>query len=348
MKCRKIAIIAPFGPQTGGMVELAKVLSTMFEEAGHRVTRVNKSRRGFAPVFAGRLFFAVLRAALNSDCLTVISGSGKSLSLIDLPAVLLGKLLGKKTVIDFVGGMAMEEAKNWPFHKKFALRSATVVVVPTGKMLASFIDQGIRARYEVIPHTADVELFRKAGEKKHPSGKRVLLSAKNFESYANIDHLIKCASMISGEVPGTELWVAGGGPEERRLKKTADEVFPGGVVFLGKVNHQKMAEVMAEADVLVHATRYESFGIVLAEAMAAGKPVVAYDAGGISDVIENGRTGFLLEYGDIEGMKEKVVELLKNGNIYESMSRNGSAAAEKYTKRSILKGWERLFGRLWN
>jgi len=82
--------------------------------------------------------------------------------------------------------------------------------------------------------------------------------------------------------------------------------------------------------------------------MAAGKPVVAYDAGGISDVIENGGTGFLLEYGDIEGMKEKVVELLKNRDLYRRMSGNGMAASEKYTKRSILKDWEGLFGRLCN
>jgi len=343
---KRISMIAPFGPQTGGMVELARVLFSMFESAGYRMRKVNKSRSGFAPLSIVKMFFGVAGAAFFSDCLVVISASGRSLWMVDLPAVVAGRLAGKKTVVDFVGGMAMEEARNWPFMKRLAFRLAHVVVVPTNKMLESLRSQGIRANYEVIPHAADVELFAGCSIRPHEN-KRIILSAKNFEGYANVDHLIRCVAELCREFPGIELWIAGGGPEEVRLKKLAAELLQDKCVFLGKVDHDGMAEVMAKAEVLAHATKYESFGIVLVEAMAAGKPIVAYDAGGIADVVKDGKTGFLVEYGNINGLTEKISLLLRDRALAAGMGRTGLEESGKYTKEAILGEWERMLERLW-
>ena len=82
---------------------------------------------------------------------------------------------------------------------------------------------------------------------------------------------------------------------------------------------------LADADIFVHPSRFESFPNAVLEAMAAGLPIVASDVGGIPEVIEDGRTGFLVPPGEDETLASRVMHLMANP---EEGARVGAAARE--------------------
>lgn len=85
---------------------------------------------------------------------------------------------------------------------------------------------------------------------------------------------------------------------------------------------EAMPDVMARLDVLLHvSTVPESFGRVCVEAMAAGRPVVAYDHGGVSELVDHGRTGFLCPAGDSGSVAQALLTLIRDPRLYADMSR---------------------------
>jgi glycosyltransferase involved in cell wall biosynthesis len=72
---------------------------------------------------------------------------------------------------------------------------------------------------------------------------------------------------------------------------------------------------MAAADVYFQLSRYEGMPYTILDAMRLQRPVVAFDAGGIRDVVLNKETGFLIRQGDVEGAAEAICALLQNGNM---------------------------------
>jgi len=90
-------------------------------------------------------------------------------------------------------------------------------------------------------------------------------------------------------------------------------------------------------DVCVFPSRYEPFGIVLLEAMASGKPVVASKVGGIPFVVEDGKTGLLFERGNVEVLAEKIIMLLRDEELRKRMGEAGRERAKEFTWDKIAK-----------
>ncbi|MBX3083605.1 MAG: glycosyltransferase family 1 protein [Anaerolineae bacterium] len=108
-------------------------------------------------------------------------------------------------------------------------------------------------------------------------------------------------------VPGTRLALVGGGPAEPSLRKHF-EGLP--VTFAGYLTGQKLAQAYASADVFMFASAFESFGLVLLEAMASGVPVVSSRVGGAQDMITDGESGYTFDVNDIDGMVNGVQQTL--------------------------------------
>ncbi len=86
---------------------------------------------------------------------------------------------------------------------------------------------------------------------------------------------------------------------------------------------EDVMDCMRQLDVLVHLANDEPFGRVLIEAMALEKPVVAIRGGGAPEIVTDGRTGFLVDRGDLPGFAARLVTLLKDGNLRTRLGRNG-------------------------
>jgi glycosyltransferase involved in cell wall biosynthesis len=188
----------------------------------------------------------------------------------------------------------------------------------------------IRARLGIPPRAPVVEITgRLAAEKGHSC-------------------LIEAVRMISRAMPAVRLLVVGDGPERPRLEsQCAGLGLSANVIFLG--NRADVPELLSACDVFVLASTYEGFGLVLLEAMAAGKPIVATRVGGVPEVIQDGRTGTLVPCSEPEPMAAAIMELLNDPRRAAEMASNGleyvrrnydlPAMADKY--RDL---YERLLG----
>jgi glycosyltransferase involved in cell wall biosynthesis len=135
------------------------------------------------------------------------------------------------------------------------------------------------------------------------------------------DYFIKAAQIVSKELPEARYLIAGGAlfgmdldyPEY--LQCLANEIgLADKIIFTGF--REDVPEIIAASDVIVHASvEPEPFGLVIIEGMAMGKPVIATDAGGPREIIENGKTGILVPMRDSEAIAHAVLLLLRDDEL---------------------------------
>ncbi len=123
---------------------------------------------------------------------------------------------------------------------------------------------------------------------------------------------------------GASFIVAGTGPEEFALREEVKKRGMTGFFFVpGYVSDAEKVALLRRADVFVLPSRAETFGMVLLEAMAAGVPVVAAASGGIVEVVEDGKNGLLVPFGDSEALAEAISSVLSDGRLRSSLVSTG-------------------------
>ncbi len=164
----------------------------------------------------------------------------------------------------------------------------------------------------------------------------VVLSATMFRPDVKSEGLAivieSCGELVARGVR-LFLAVAGDGSEKERLKKLAEKLLPGKHAFAGKIPRERMRRFYSAGDVFVFPGIRESLGMVYLEAQSCGLPVVAFDNGGIPEVVENGVTGFLTPFRSREPFLEAVSRLLENPGLATAM---GEAAAKYVRERHDL------------
>ncbi len=135
--------------------------------------------------------------------------------------------------------------------------------------------------------------------------------------------------------------VIGDGPEKEMLKHTAAKIgLEKRVVFFGNVSDEVKFQLLEISDCYLSTALHEGFGLVFLEAMECGLPIVCYNRGGQNDFLSNGETGFLVELGDMDAFKERLLDIVNNPTLRETIGVNNrkivrknyyiSACAEKY------------------
>jgi glycosyltransferase involved in cell wall biosynthesis len=172
----------------------------------------------------------------------------------------------------------------------------------------------------------------------HPD-ENILIYVGRVSSEKRIDQL----RHIVERVPGTRLAIVGDGPEREHLERH----FAGtNTKFMGYLTGEPLAQAYASSDVFVFPSALETFGLVVTEAMAAGLPVVASRVGGIPDVVDEGRTGYTFEVGDVDAMIEGVRQIVASKDRIHQMGRDARAYAETQTwpamMDEVIDHYERL------
>lgn len=138
------------------------------------------------------------------------------------------------------------------------------------------------------------------------------------------------------------LHILGDGINKEKLQTKIERLQLNKQIFLhGTVSN--VAEFLWNADVYVHASLSESFGLVFVEAMAAGLPVVALDARGNRDIIQNNVNGFLLAEQNVKEFADKVELLFTNKQKYADMSRHALETAQKFDMANYTDKLLRLY-----
>jgi len=135
---------------------------------------------------------------------------------------------------------------------------------------------------------------------------------------------LECLLDINKQIPNLRLLIVGEGDRINELKKwTLEKGLEKNVIFVGQVGRADCMHLMRKADLLVLTSESESFPNVLAEGQALGLPVVTFDVGAASEIVENGITGYVIPKGNSKQFTQKVIELLKDKNLAAQMGKNG-------------------------
>lgn len=209
----------------------------------------------------------------------------------------------------------------------------------------------IKNQIEVIPNFIDFSRFKKTN-KEHfkkaiaPNGEKIIVHTSNFRKVKRVEDVIKVFSIVCKQIP-SKLLMIGDGPERQSAEILARSLCTFmDVRFLGK--QEAVEELLAVADVFLMPSETESFGLAALEAMACEVPVVSSNAGGIPEVNIDGKTGFLLEVGDVEGMAARTLELLKDEKKLAQFKKNAFAQAQKFNLSAILPLYENFYHKIKN
>jgi len=213
--------------------------------------------------------------------------------------------------------------------------------IAVSKPAAEFVNKHFPEEYDIIPNGVDTEHF-------HPDvlpidefcdGKLNILFVGRLEKRKGADHLLKAYRRVKQEIPNSRLIIVGPGTGlrgkyDRLVKKNGLK----DVVFVGFTSYGDLPRYYKTADIFcAPATGYESFGIVLLEAMAVGKPIVASNIAGYASILADGVEGILVPPKDDEKLARALISLLNDEPLRHSMGANGIRKAAEYDWKKIAR-----------
>jgi len=243
----------------------------------------------------------------------------------------------------------LEDVGRKRFHIiRYMLSHADAVIAPSrelweksfaiaGQEKAFYIPNGVDAQ-KFRPVKSNVALKKKLGI---ASNEKVVLCPRRLEPKNGVIYFAKAVPGIARKVKKCRFVIVGGGfPEER--EKIEKELKENGsskkVVLAGAVENSEMPAYYSIADVVVLPSIMEATSIAGLEAMACGKPLVGSNIGGIPEIIENNRTGILVEPAQHRQIELKVNELLLDKAAMERLGRNARKKIEKKFTWEIIAG----------
>ncbi len=161
--------------------------------------------------------------------------------------------------------------------------------------------------------------------------KNSIIFVGRLAPHKHVDDLINVLKLLKEHFKDIHLKIIGKGIEKNNLIKLVNDLnLNDHIDFLSDLEYSEVIREMKKSNILVLPSTREGFGMVLAEANACNIPVVAYKSGGVVEVIEDGKNGFLVEPRNVDELSKKIRLLLENENIARKMGEEGRKKVEKY------------------
>ncbi len=204
------------------------------------------------------------------------------------------------------------------------------------------IENGIDVeRFRRAPDPAEVERFRRANG---VNGGPVIGAVARLSPVKGLDLLLKAAPALLKEFPDLQLLLVGDGPAREELVRLAYQLkIADRVAICPSVEDTRVPLALLQA--FAAPAWEEGFGLAIVEAMAAGVPVVASNAGGPGEIIEQGKSGLLIQPGDTAALEEGLRSLLKDPAARERMARAAQARVkERFDLDRVVTQVEEVYG----
>jgi glycosyltransferase involved in cell wall biosynthesis len=209
-------------------------------------------------------------------------------------------------------------------------------------------------RTAVVPMGVDRQRFRPDARSEevrarlNPDGAALLFVGRLAEK-KGARFAIEAMPRILADRPSARLTIAGDGPDRSMLEALTTRLqLTGHVQFLGPVSHAELPALYASADLtLVPSVRAadgdtEAYGLVIAEAMACGCPVIASDVGGVSDLVVDGATGLLVQERDATALAAAVLRLLADPALRDWVTAGGLRRAREVDRAPMAEQYRRI------
>tara|TARA_R100001369_G_scaffold15981_1_gene30831 strand:- start:959 stop:1714 length:756 start_codon:yes stop_codon:yes gene_type:complete len=214
------------------------------------------------------------------------------------------------------------------------------VIVPTESAEEYLRTIGVRRRILVQPTGIDIEKFRAVPDQRirqlraqySPNGEPILISISRLSQEKNIDFLLDAALVLKKTCDRSfRLLIIGDGPEQGRIKGRISELgLADTITLLGAIPPDEIPAYCRMGNIFLFASRSETQGMVILEAMASGMPVVAVRSSGIDDIIENGINGFKTPPNTTQWCA-RIDQLISDASLYQQLSANAESTAANYS-----------------
>ena len=211
-----------------------------------------------------------------------------------------------------------------------AIYRRTPFVVVSQSTKADLVGRGIPEKnIEVVYNAVDHTAYRPS---EAPKPEEPLIGyVGRIKRYKRIDHLLHALRLVVERVPEARLIVAGTGDNLSALMELAERLgIAQRVEFLGHVSEEDKIRMLQRVQVVVNPSSKEGWGVTVIESNACGTPVIASDVPGLRDAVVDGKTGFLVTYGDVEAFAERMVEVIKNEPLRRKLSREAVGWAKRF------------------
>jgi glycosyltransferase involved in cell wall biosynthesis len=195
--------------------------------------------------------------------------------------------------------------------------------VVAGGTTVSAIQQRADIDVRHIDPGVDTDLFNPDGPAVNFDRPTILFVGRLVPS-KNIFELLQGFKKVQNAVPSAQLVIIGKGPLRSRIEHSVDSFgLSESVFFCGYISNSKLPAYYRGADVFAISSDYESFGMVLLEAMSCGTPVVGPSIDYIPEIVPNGKCGILYKKGDVTELADALTYILKSPDIADQLGRNG-------------------------
>jgi N-acetyl-alpha-D-glucosaminyl L-malate synthase BshA len=208
---------------------------------------------------------------------------------------------------------------------------------------------GVERAIQVVNNFICTQHFERAADEAFrksiaPNGEPIITHISNFRPVKRVQDVLETFIRIRKAIPA-KLLLVGDGPERSRIEKMAmDQGVGDDIICIGKIKNP--VEPLLISDLFLLPSETESFGLAALEALAAGVPVVASDSGGIPEVVDHGKSGFLAPVGDVQQMAKYALQLLKNPEQMAKAKKMAKARAADFRIQKILPEYEGIYQRL--
>lgn len=255
------------------------------------------------------------------------------------------RFLDKPYVVVLRGGGLPEFAEPHRSSVRSFIQRATEVATPSLYLQQAF--RTLRPNIRYIPNAIDLEEYP-FRLRARPEPLLCWLRAFN-DSYDPL-MAIETIETLKNSVPEAALSMVGPVRDPGLLnaarQAVAEKGLASAVKIIGSVPKAEVATTLAQHDIFLNTTRYESFGVAVLEAAACGLPVVSTSVGEIPYLWSDEENALLVDQGDSAAMARAVLRLLTEEGLAEKISRAGRSKAETFSWDNVLVQWLDLFGAL--
>lgn len=226
------------------------------------------------------------------------------------------------------------------------------LILSTSMIMAREVEKffpGQKKEIAVIPFGVNLSLFTKRKDTALSNDLIRIGMVKSLKRVYAIDNLIRAvADLIERTSRTVELIICGDGAERSSLEQLVKELNIGThVIWKGAVPNNKIPEILQQIHIFVQSSVRESFGVAAVEAMAMELPVVATDVEGFREVVDNGKTGFLVPINCPQEMSDALLTLVEDPKLREEMGKCGRQKVERlynfdYNVKQMLAAYEKV------
>ncbi len=240
--------------------------------------------------------------------------------------------------------------KQFACYIAWVMNSSDIVTAPCRSVAEMAVKQGGKKKIEIIPHGVDINRFNPNIDGTRTRRRLgladddvMVLSVQRLAKKKGLEYLLKAATLIRARKP--KFVIVGKGPERNRLELLAKHLdIEGDVIFTSFVPDEELPEYYAACDIFVLPSLYEHFGLVFAEAMACGKPIISTKVGAAPEVIGDGKAGLIVSPADPNALAWAISRLTTDKGLREQMGEMGRHKVEReYDWNLIVKRYVDLY-----